>query len=389
VLLSVEAAPAGPAGSQQVSFAVTDTGIGIPPERLDSLFTAFSQVDASTTREYGGTGLGLAISQRLVQAMGGQLTVSSTVGAGSRFTATVVLGVADATALPPAEPAPPARFLAGRRVLLADASATSRRVLSEQLRGLEVACVAVATGHAALARVQEFDWDAVVVDEQLPDVDAAALVAALRSALGRPDLPVVLLTRIGRGSPSGGLPASTAVSRPVKPSALGAALSGLLDPTAADVAAPAGSGGAGSTTPPPPPASASPSLRILLAEDNPVNQRVAQLLLAKLGHQVDSVANGEEAVTAARAGSYDLVLMDVQMPVLDGLAATRRIRSELPALDQPRIFALTASASVHDQDVCRAAGMDGHLPKPIREADLRRCLDPAATGPAAATVGPG
>ncbi|WP_375431421.1 response regulator [uncultured Friedmanniella sp.] len=361
VVVTVSAAPTGE-GRYRFTVSVSDTGIGIPVERLDRLFQSFSQGDDSTTREYGGSGLGLAISRGLVTAMGGELTVESRPGAGSTFVFAVDLPVVSA------DPASSSR-LARCRVLVVDAHPTSRRVLTGQLKALGATSTAVATTAAALSLAARGGHvDALVLDLAVAESSATPFVAELRRAVGHP-VPAVLMSPLSGTGTSERPPESVTLPRPVKRSTLAAALCSVLaDPepgTARDAA----------TTTPLVPQPPSRQLRVLLAEDNPVNQRVAQIMLGQLGHEVDTVANGEEALTAVASTRYDLVLMDVQMPTMDGLEATRRIRARGTAAPQPPIIAMTASASVHDQEVCQEAGMDGHLPKPVRQADLRQCVE--------------
>jgi len=350
----------GPGGCGSVSFAVRDTGIGIPADRRDRLFRSFSQVDDSTTRVYGGTGLGLAISRSLVLAMGGDLTVDSQPGRGSTFRFTVPLEPAAAPPEPPAG-------LRGRRVLLVDDNATSRDVLGAQLAAWGLSCTTVADVAQAVRRAAEGpSYDVAVVDGDLiPD---GADIGAL---------PLVVLTGLaGRPAAVGERP----IPKPAKGSALQAALLAALGVGLEATAA--------SPLPVPAPAIApvapAARLRVLLAEDNAVNQKVAQLMIARLGHRVDTVGNGCEAVAALRGAPYDLVLMDVQMPEMDGLEATRRIRAELPPGRQPRIVAMTASALLQDRRACAEAGMDGHLAKPVRQEDLAAVLagSAAANAPA-------
>nr|BFE60505.1 hypothetical protein GCM10020063_050310 [Dactylosporangium thailandense] len=311
----------------RVALAVADTGIGIPPERMDRLFRSFSQVDASTTRTYGGTGLGLAISRRLARAMGGDLTVVSRPGEGSTFTLTALLRIS-ATA-PPAATAD----LGGRRALVLSGNATLRRVLCAQLTQWGMECTP----------------DPSTADVVLTDGRSAAF-----------DGPSILLSTVDAPRPPG---FAAVLTKPVRAAALQAALDRVLN-------GPAESSAAEDPAPVPPVR----PLRILVAEDNQVNQTVATMMLAKLGHRADVVANGAEALDAVRRVRYDVVLMDVQMPVLDGLDATRRIRSELPPAARPHIIALTASALIEDRAACEAAGMDDFLTKPMRPTDLAAVL---------------
>jgi CheY-like chemotaxis protein/anti-sigma regulatory factor (Ser/Thr protein kinase) len=312
---------------------VTDTGIGIPADRRERLFVAFSQVDGSTTRTREGTGLGLVISRRLAEAMDGDITVASRPGAGSTFTVTAYVGVAG-----PDDRIEPAPVPASLTVLLAGGDDGERQRLGRQLRGWHIGYDSAATGAEALRLAGRHRYDAVLTDDILPDQDSAGFERGLRALPGCEHVPVIVL-----GGPG--------LAKPVSARLLHHALRSVavLQPTAGPERR---------------------SLSVLLAEDNPVNQRVAQLMLTRRGHQVDIVGTGADAVEAVARIPYDLVLMDVQMPVLDGLAATERIRADPPAHGAPRIVALTANAMVDDQAASRRAGMDDFLAKPIQETDL-------------------
>jgi len=370
VLVEVEPQPGTPAGVPlRVTVTVTDSGIGIPEDRMHSLFDAFSQVDASTTRVYGGTGLGLTISQRLVEAMGGQIHVTSTVGEGSAFSFSVLLGDCDDSTLPADDR--PTAHLHGRTALVVDDNATNLRILRLQLEGWGMCCACATNPDDALALVAAgARYDIAVIDMNMPGMNGQQLAAELKRQPGSLALPVVLLSSMG-GLPASGGEFAAVLTKPVKGLALHQALAAALAPA---------TGEAGLVVAPPlhqqqnaaePPA---PRLRILLAEDNLVNQRVGRLLLDKLGHHVDVVANGAEAVRALHELAYDVVLMDVHMPQMDGLEATRRIRAELPQQRQPRIVAMTASALAEDREACHGAGMDGYLAKPVRSAELAAVL---------------
>jgi signal transduction histidine kinase/CheY-like chemotaxis protein/HPt (histidine-containing phosphotransfer) domain-containing protein len=354
-------------------FAVRDTGIGIRADRADRLFRSFSQVDTSTTRVYGGTGLGLAISRRIAEAMGGALTVESTPGEGSVFTLTVPLPLgeqtADALAAPPAE-------LAGRRALVLDDNATNREILRRQLTAWGMQVDVHAEGAALLAAVDAGAVaDVVLLDMHMPGMDGVEVAQGLRARERTRELPLLLLTSLG-GRPAGGDELGLLhLTKPVKAAALRSVVAGAL----------------GASLPPSvakPTAVPQRALRVLLAEDNVVNQRVALLMLDRLGHRADVVANGLEAVQAVMTTPYDVVLMDVQMPELDGLGATERLRSELPPERQPRIIAMTAGALAEDRERCLAAGMDDFLSKPVRREELAAALARAAPTSAGDAVVP-
>ncbi|GGJ77830.1 hypothetical protein GCM10010123_04870 [Pilimelia anulata] len=373
VVLALAAGP-GAGGGVELAISVADTGIGIPADRMDRLFRSFSQVDSSTTRVYGGTGLGLVISRRLARAMGGDLTVRSAVGAGSTFRATALLHPE-----PGAAPEPPVPALVGRRALVVDDSASGRAALCAQLTGWGMDCVDAADPAAALAILRGgASVDVGLLDLRLPGLDGAQLAAAVRALPGRAGLPLILLSSVHwQLDPAQQALFAAVLPKPPRATRLRTKLTRIL------------TGGAGPEPPAAAPAPAAAPLRVLVAEDNPTNQRVARLMLGRLGHRVDAVGNGAEAVEAAHGMPYDVVLMDVQMPVLDGLAATRRIRADLPPDRQPRIIALTANALAEDRAACLAAGMDDFLSKPVRAAELAAALAPLTprtrSAPAAGT----
>jgi len=353
-----------------VAFAVHDTGIGIPADRMDRLFQSFSQIDASTTRVYGGTGLGLAISHRLAAAMGGELQVESTVGQGSTFTFVVPLPrgreTEDRLRAAPAE-------LPGRSALVVDDNATNRRILRVQLEGWGMRVEDDADPRAALLRctTAPTPYDVVLLDMHMPHLDGVALATRLRQLPGWQAVPLLLLTSLGQ-RPADAVDLDLGhLTKPVKAAALRTAVAQALGAREQERERAAAAPVAG-------------RLRVLVAEDNVVNQKVATLLLQRLGQRPDVVGNGQEALEAVRARHYDLVLMDVQMPVLDGLEATRRIRAELPANRQPRIVAITANALLEDREACLAAGMDGYLAKPVRTHELSAALGSVAVSLAVA-----
>ena len=364
VVLSVAVVGGGGDGLR-LRFSVRDTGIGIPAERMHRLFESFSQVDASTTRRYGGTGLGLAISMRLAELMGGTLWVESEEGKGSTFHLEILTQ----------ETAPPERSdyredsssIAGKRLLVVDDSATNREIVTRQAASWGMLVEAVENPIEALARVQSGEsFDVAVLDMQMPGMDGLELARQLRRYRDERSLPLLLLTSIGHLAEARGAPEFGAqLTKPVKASQLYDALVRVLTASQDPGDAPAADRDRGRA--------ATEGLRLLVAEDNAVNRQLALALLAKLGQQADVVENGREAVEAVEREAYDVVLMDVQMPELDGLEATRQIRERLGS-DGPRIIAMTANAMEGDREECLAAGMDDYLSKPIRPEELERAL---------------
>jgi PAS domain S-box-containing protein len=349
-------------GSVLLEFAVRDTGIGIPKDRMDRLFTSFSQVDASTTRRYGGTGLGLAISKRLVELMGGTIRVESEEGEGSTFRISLRARPAEL----PARSVLDETLLLGRRVLVVDDNATNREIVTRHARAWGMEPVAVESGAEALELIDAGElFDVGVLDMMMPGLDGVELAGEIRRRRSRRDLPLLLLTSLGRlPQDVAGESFDSQLAKPLRASQLYNAISRLLTDD----------GGADSAVEPERPgAAASSSLRILLAEDNVVNQKVALRLLERLGLTADVATNGLEAIEALERRTYDVVLMDVQMPELDGLDASRRICARWPET-RPRIVAMTANALPEDREACFAAGMDDYVAKPIRPDALAEAL---------------
>jgi len=356
-------------GRHELRIAIEDTGIGIPPDRLDRLFKVFSQVDASTNRRFGGTGLGLAIAKRLVECMDGNIGVASTPGRGSVFTFTIAVEArpAPAGAEAPQRPVD----LTGRRLLVIEPNDTVRRIIVEHAVCAGAQAVGVAAAAEALARLDAQEhFDAAIVDQHLPGVDSTELAAAIRQRSPGTRLPLLLLTAPG-GSASDGLFSAT-VPKPVKPGP-------LLKKVAAAIARVAELPAPGGGDAPPSPIfndtlARTHPLSILIADDSAVNLSVARLQLGKLGYAIDTATDGLEAIDAYLARRHDVILMDVQMPELDGLEACRRIRARVGAAARPWIVALTAEAMVGDRDKVIAAGMNDYLAKPLRARELTDAL---------------
>ena len=367
------------AEAMAVHFSVRDTGIGIPLEQRQKIFEPFAQADSSTTRKYGGTGLGLTVSLRLVEMMGGRVWVESDPGQGSCFHFTARLGVSKKQrGNQPAE-----RNLKDVAVLIVDDNATNLLVLQEMLANWGMRVRAESSAKAALAFAQAAadagsPLPLVITDAHMPVEDGFDLARQLRQNPQCAGAAIIMLTSASQTGDSArcrelGLAAH--LTKPVTSWELRQLICGVLDHHAEKPPAPVTGGGPGE-------ARAAASRKILVAEDNPVNQVVAARLLERRGHEVTVAANGREAVAAVERERFDLVLMDVQMPEMDGFEATAAIRqAEAGAARHLPIFAMTARAMKGDAERCRLAGMDGYLPKPINSADLYAIVDGCAHVP--------
>ncbi|HZM72864.1 MAG TPA: GAF domain-containing protein [Candidatus Polarisedimenticolia bacterium] len=368
----------GGSPSWDLSLSIADSGIGIPGDQMDRLFRSFSQADASISRRYGGTGLGLAISRRLAELMGGSLVAESSglPGEGSTFTLTLRLpesqapeSEGDGSGARAAEV-----VLAGRTALAVDDNATNLRILVALLERLELDVTATTSPTEARDLAAQRHYDVLLTDLQMPALDGIELAAAIRAA--RPDDPprVIIVSSLGHREHEAES-AGAWLAKPVKPAALREMLVRVLGErdgrsrtaTTKFVA----DADLGLRHP----------LRVLLAEDNAVNQKLALRLLKGMGYEADLAIDGFKVLEALERQTYDLVLMDVQMPDMDGLEATRRIRQQMP--ERPvRIVAMTANAMEGDRETCLAAGMNDYLSKPIRPDLLAAALaaTPALTG---------
>ncbi|MGA8033116.1 MAG: response regulator, partial [Casimicrobiaceae bacterium] len=358
-------------GKVELTFAVRDTGIGLTAEGMSRLFQSFSQADSSTTRKYGGTGLGLAISRRLAELMGGRMWAESDgAGKGSTFFFTIVAPVGE---LPPArqrdfvgvQPA-----LQGKRVLIVDDNATNRRVLELQTSKWGMGSRAAESPQEALRWLGQGEtFDLAILDMHMPEMDGVALATAIRGT--QPKLPLVLFSSLGRREAGDNDKLFDAfLAKPVRQSQLFDTLVGLV----AHDAAPKIVAAAPTAPRIDPDMAARHPLRILLAEDNVVNQKLAMRILQQMGYRADLASNGLEAVESVGRQTYDVVLMDVQMPEMDGLDASREICARWGPQARPRIVAMTANAMQGDRDMCLAAGMDDYLTKPIRVERLVEAL---------------
>ena len=357
-------------------FDVTDTGIGIPSDKQREIFHAFTQADSSTTRRYGGTGLGLAITQRLVELMGGSLSVDSAPGRGSTFSFTGVFGLsADGAAAETTRTRPRLRKLRGLRVLAVDDNATNRRILQEMLEAWHMKPVVAADADSALTILRAAlrdrrPFDVIVSDGQMPDVDGFMLARRIKDDRRLRRTRIVMLTSMagsGDAARCRRLGVDAHLHKPVNPSDLLDVLAGMFgggDSPAASRAQPS---------------AAARRLRILVAEDNPVNRRVVTTVLQKRGHSVKAVVNGRAAVEAlrrARGTPFDVVVMDLQMPELGGLEATQAIRAdERRTGAHVPIIALTAHALASDRQRCLDAGMDGYLSKPVDADEILAAVE--------------
>ena len=352
-------------------FFVSDTGIGIPEDKQQTIFEAFEQADSSTTRKYGGTGLGLSISAALVKLMGGTMWVESKVRQGSKFHFTVVLEMKKSESEPLTKEV---YKLVDLPILVVDDNASNRRILREILTNWHMKPSLASSGAEALSALRKADsknsFDLVLLDVHMPDMDGFAVAEQIRNSYKQQGLKVILLTSASRPSDVARcreLGISDYLSKPIKQSELFDAIVTAMaehgrkreryESASAFIQAP------------------ECSLRVLLAEDNPVNQTLAMRILEKLGHKAQVVNNGREALGRSQAEEFDLILMDVQMPEMDGLEATTAIRAaEASTGKHVPIVAMTAHAMKGDREKCLSAGMDGYLSKPIRIDELKQAM---------------
>ncbi len=357
-------------GHRLLHFAVRDTGIGVPPDKQDRLFKAFSQVDSSTTRQFGGTGLGLAISKRLSELMGGNIWVESALGQGSTFHFTIQVLPAAGEPMRPELRVPPA--LAGQRLLLLEDNPFQRQWLARQAERWGMTVRATGAAGEALAWLQQGEvFGAAILDLQLPGLDGLELAGKIRRLPAGQDLRLLLLTatRLRAADPRAAAAGiSLCVYKPVRQGQLLDALTRAFEgrwqqekkaPTVTEFDASL---------------AARLPLRLLLADDNLINLKVGQAYFKKLGYAADFANNGLEVIGALERQAYDVIFLDVQMPEMDGCQAAREICRRWPN-ERPRLIAMTGSAMAGDREKCLAAGMDDYIPKPIRPAELQAALE--------------
>jgi two-component system sensor histidine kinase/response regulator len=374
----VQAQLAGQTPEQvQLRFSVTDTGIGIPQDKLAELFDPFTQADASTTRRFGGTGLGLSICARLVEMMDGEIGVESTEGRGSTFWFTAAFAVRPAEAV---RVQLPMEDIRDKLILIVDDNDTNRCIMRKQLLAWGCGCEEAAGGQQALAMLKEAaeagkPFDIAILDMRMPGMDGETLGRKIKSDGTFGGVKLIMMSSVGMrgdGARVKGIGFSGYLSKPIKHSQLygclatvtgeGESVEGNMRTLVTRHTLSEQRRG---------------SLRILLAEDNPTNQKVALGLLNKMGYRADAVADGQEVLTALVLAPYDLVLMDVQMPEMDGLEAARRIRAFDPAVLDPKIpiIAMTAHALAEDREMCLKAGMDDYVSKPVDSQKLVEAIE--------------
>ena len=349
-------------------FAIKDTGIGIPPDRIHKLFQAFSQADDSTTRQFGGTGLGLVISKNLVNLMGGEIWVDSEPGQGSTFQFTIQVRPANGQTRTTALLKP---SLMDKRILIVDDNETNCLILSRQAEKLGmVAETAVSAAQAMQLIETSPSFDLAILDMQMPQVNGIALARQIRAHPKHSQLPLILLSSMGTKQPEGvELNISWQLTKPIKQQQLRAVLLNVVAPKTVEL-----TNQSAKPIPINPKTSQQAPLRILLAEDNIVNQKVALRMLEKMGYSADVAANGYEVIAALERQHYDVVLMDVQMPEMDGVTATAHIHARWPVHQRPRIIAMTANAMEGDRENYLQLGMDDYISKPIRVTLLEEAL---------------
>ena len=368
IFLSVDAMPLEN-DQYEVHFAVKDTGIGISENARDRMFQSFSQADTSTTRKFGGTGLGLSISKKLAENMGGTMWYESEAGKGSTFHFTIKSVVTEA--LRKQVVTDSLALSQGKTILVVDDNDRNRQILEHQLQSWQMNCIAAASGFQALEILKRITTiDAAIMDMQMPEMDGLMLARSIREIPSCKKMPLILLSSLGRTEQSSDSKVFAAqLSKPVRPSILLETLLSLF--TNRPVVVRENLHVDGEIDPQ---MGVKHPLRILLADDNVVNQKVATRMLERLGYRADLAANGLEVLQAVERQMYDLIFMDVQMPEMDGIEASRQIHKRIPVERLPRIIAMTAHALQGDRERFLAEGMDDYLSKPVQFKDMIRAL---------------
>ncbi|MCA9936937.1 MAG: response regulator, partial [Anaerolineales bacterium] len=354
------------------TFTVRDTGIGIPSTDVDQLFEPFKQVDNSTTRRFGGTGLGLAISRQLVELMGGQIELKSVMNEGSTFSFTIPL-----TELPEQDSSYRTAVqptLQGKRILIVDDNASSRDLLYQacQLWGMEAEVAA--NGPTALTRLkQDHSFQAAILDWDMPDMDGLVLAQHIRAEIDAQAMPLILLSPLGKQATEQTTLFTARLTKPIKLVQLHQTLVAMFEhPQSSRITQGEESAFHKQMAKKYP-------LRILLAEDNKINQKVALKILSRLGYQASVAENGQQVLDALQNSPYDVVLMDIHMPEMDGLETAKRIHEQHAPSLRPRIVAVTANAMAGDRENYLASGMDDYISKPIKIPELTAVLKRCAT----------
>jgi signal transduction histidine kinase/CheY-like chemotaxis protein len=367
-------------GAREIFFEIRDTGAGIPADRMNRLFRSFSQVDASTTRKHGGTGLGLAISKKLTELMGGRIWVESEIGKGSRFHFTLPERVAEGYDPPTVD----YDSWSGSRVLVVDDNRTNRRILELQLRKWKLNPVVIASPLEAIELLKKERFQLALVDYEMPEMDGLEFMRTVVRLEIAPDMPAIMLSSSVAAlkdmiRDGGNNPFASFLTKPAKSRQLTECMARLLNAPQPSQSKPKAQElqiTLGERKP----------LRILLAEDNVVNQKVGVRLLERLGYRADVVSNGLEVLSAIQRQAYDVVLLDVQMPEMDGIEAASRITSQPGERTRPRLIALTANVFKEDRERCMVAGMDDFIGKPLDIARLRQALSDCTRIPDRTTV---
>jgi len=355
-------------GYQELQFSVRDSGIGIAKDKIDILFEAFMQADSSTTRRYGGTGLGLAIAKHLVELMGGKIWVESAIGKGSTFYFTIKLRTSGIgkTKLYVRGQIPE---LKSSRVLIVDDNETNRHIFTLQFESWGMIPVTAKSGPEALAIIEEDDepFDLAVIDMQMPSMDGLELGKAIKALPFKGDVPLIMLTSLGKISKLPGEVFDAQLSKPIK-------LAELFEEVLRVIAEARNRRSNMADHNIDKNLSAKLPMRILLAEDNITNQDLVITLLSKMGYKIDAVENGRKVLEMLDRKKYDIILMDIQMPVMNGMEATKIICDKYPEHERPKIIAITANAMPGDRERYLNAGMVDYLPKPIKFKDVQSVL---------------